>query len=138
MKKRTFFDYTLFLEAWIFLCLAKLLIIFFPFKKIASMIGRSQVESPGQILDLTKVHAIEISIIRAAKYAIFKSKCYDQALVTTFMLKNRKISSTIYFGLNKGAEQLSAHAWVRCGDKIVSGRLGYERFTPVAWFGSLK
>lgn len=110
---------------------------FFSFKKIAAIIGRSQVESLGQILDVTKVHAIEISIIRAAKYAIFKSRCYDQALATTFMLKNRKISSTIYFGLNKEAEQLSAHAWVRCGDKIVCGRLGYERFTPVAWFGSI-
>ncbi len=136
MKRKTFFDYSLFLEAWIYLSIAKLLIIFFPFKKIASLIGKPQIESPKVFYTHKKISDIEVAVIRGIKYVFFSSKCYDQALATTFMLKRRKILSTIYFGLHKEAEQLSAHAWVRCGEKIVSGRVGHEKFTPVAWFGS--
>jgi hypothetical protein len=136
VKRKTFLDYTLFLEAWMYLSFSKLLILLFPFKKIAAMIGLPQIESPKENMDDTIINDIAISVIRAIKYALFTSKCYDQALATTFMLKRRRISSTIYFGLHKEAEQLLAHAWVRCGDKIVSGKLGYERFTPVAWFAS--
>jgi hypothetical protein len=136
VKRKTFNDYSLFLEAWVYLYLAKLLIIFFPFKKIAALIGKSQTESPNEMIGNSQVYNIEIAVIRAVKFVFFSSKCYDQALATTFMLKRRKISSTIYFGIQKENEQLIAHAWVRCGEKIVSGRLGFERFTPIAWFGS--
>ena len=136
MKKKLISDYTLFIEAWILLNLSKLLIVFIPFKKIASLLGDPQSETDKEVIDFAKIKDIEISIIRAVKYVLFASKCYDQALATTFMLKKRKLSSTIYFGLHKEAGQLLAHAWVRCGDKIVSGKLGHERFTPVAWFSS--
>lgn len=136
MNRKTFFDYSLFLEAWMYLTLAKLLIIFFPFKRIAALIGKQQIESPIEFCTDKKIRDIEVAVLRGIKYVFFSSKCYDQALATTFMLKRRKILSTIYFGLHKEAEQLSAHAWVRCGEKIVSGRLGYEKFTPVAWFGT--
>ncbi len=135
MNRKTLLDYLLFLEAWLYLCLAKPLIVFFPFKRIASFIGKSQVESSEEINADKIINDIEIAIIRGVKFAFFSSKCYDQALATTFMLKRRKFSSTIYFGLYKESDQLTAHAWVRCGNKIVSGKLGYERFTPVAWFG---
>lgn len=136
MSRKLFYEYTLFAEAWIYLSISRTFIVFFPFKKIASMIGSPQVESPREIMDNRTIKDIEISIIRAIKYAIFASKCYDQALAITFMLKRRRISSTIYFGLYKESEHLMAHAWVRCGNKIISGKLGHEKFTPVAWFGS--
>jgi len=138
VKRKKSIDYLFFLEAWLYLCFAKLLIIFFPFKRIASFIGKSQVESSKEINTGKIIKDIEIAIIRGAKYVFFSSKCYDQALAATFMLKRRKVSSTIYFGLYKDGEKLFAHAWVRSGEKIVSGRVGYERFTPVAWFGSNK
>jgi hypothetical protein len=136
VKQKTFFDFSFFLEAWIYLNLARLLIIFFPFKQIAAFIGKSQVESSKELNSDKIIYDIELAIIRGIKYVIFSSKCYDQALATIFMLKRRKISSTIYFGLYKDDEKMLAHAWVRCGDKIVSGKLGYEKFTPVAWFAS--
>ena len=136
MNRKLFFEYALFVEAWICLSFAKLLVVFLPFKKIASMIGEPQVESPKEVKFAIKVKDIEISIIRAVKYALFASKCYDQALATTYMLKRRKITSTIYFGLHKKDDQLVAHAWVRCGENIISGRKGHEIFTTVAWFGS--
>lgn len=136
MKKKSFRDYYLFFEAWIFLNLSKLMILFFSFKKIAPRIGVPQYETNFENQSTETADEIQVAVIRGVKYLFFLSKCYDQALAATFMLKRRGISSTIYFGLNKIDNQLSAHAWVRCGRVIVTGKRGYESYTPVAWFGT--
>lgn len=136
MKTKSIVDYRLFIEAWIYLSIAKLMVQLFPFKKIASKLGTPQQDSSKQTATSSMVDQIELSIVRAVKYVFFTSKCYDQALAVTLMLKRRRVSSTIYFGVYKELNQLIAHAWVKCGDKIVAGKKGYEKFTPVAWFGS--
>ena len=136
MKKRSIAEYFLVFEAWIFLSLAKLMILFISFKKIASKIGMPQIETDFENKMGNTAAQVQIAVARGTKYVFFASKCYDQALATTFMLRRRQIPSTIYFGLNKKESQLSAHAWVRCGQLIVSGKQGYENFTPIAWFGT--
>jgi hypothetical protein len=136
MKNKSIRDYCLFFEAWIFLNLSKLMILFFPFKKIAARIGVPQYESNFENQSNETVDEVQIAMNRGVKYVFFSSKCYDQALASTFMLKRRNISSTIYFGLNKVDNQLSAHAWVRCGRVMVTGKMGCESYTPVAWFGT--
>jgi hypothetical protein len=51
------------------------------------------------------------------------------------MLGRRNVQSTLYLGLAKDEkDQMVAHAWVRCGNKIVTGKAGMERFTVVACF----
>jgi len=77
------------------------MILFFHFKFIASKIGDPQTETSSEIDVDSIVADIQIAVARGVKYSFFNSKCYDQALATTFMLKRRGISSTIYFGLNK-------------------------------------
>jgi hypothetical protein len=78
---------------------------------------------------------IEVAIIRASKFTLFKSKCYDQALTGKYMLKKKSIPSTLYFGLAKEKSIMIAHAWVRAGKRIITGREGVERFSIVAYFG---
>ena len=129
-------EYFLFMEAYVLLGVSKLMILIFPFKVIASKVGLPQTETSFINTFESMVLETQIAVTRGAKYIFFRSKCYDQALATTFMLKRRGISCTIYFGLNKVDGQLSAHAWVRSGQLIVSGKRGYEIFTPVAWFGT--
>ena len=138
MKNRKLDDYLFFYEAWIFLHISKAIILFFPFKKIAAKIGVSQVETTKDSLTDNQLLLVIISLQRAVKYAIHRSKCYDQALAAKFMLNRRQLPSTLYFGLSKEDNQLSAHAWVRCGDRIVIGKRGFEKYTPVAWFGTVK
>jgi hypothetical protein len=79
---------------------------------------------------------IEHAIRRASRYTLHSSKCYDQALSAKALLGQMGLPATIYFGLAKESEnQLMAHAWVRCGESIISGKAGMERFTVVACFG---
>jgi hypothetical protein len=138
MRNRKIDDYLVFIEAWILLHVSKAIILFFPFKKIAAKLGVSQVETPKDPIAGYQLSLVEISLKRAVKYTVYNSKCYDQALAAKFMLNRRQLPSTLYFGLNKENNQLSAHAWVRCGDSIVIGKHGVEKYTPVAWFGTVK
>ena len=138
MKNRKLEDYLVFIEAWILLHVSKAIILFFPFKKIAAKLGVSQVETPKDPIAGYQLSLVEISLKRAIKYTVHNSKCYDQALAAKFLLNRRQLPSTLYFGLSKEDNQLSAHAWVRCGDTIVIGKRGFEKYTPVAWFGTVK
>jgi hypothetical protein len=122
-------------EAWLLLHFSKLLILFFPFRSIAARLGQSQFETSSQAIEKKYWLDVEVAINRASRFTLHKSKCYDQALTGKQMLKRRGVFSTLYFGLSKAEDGLSAHAWVRAGDRIVTGRAVVAQFTPVAWFG---
>ena len=136
MNNRALIDYILFVEAWFLLHFAKLVILLMPFKKIASQIGKLHVESTHDLHSMEEPIKIEHAVRRAARYTLHRSKCYDQALTAKALLGQCGLPATIYFGLAKeGDSQLMAHAWVRCGNKIVTGKAGMERFTVIACFG---
>ena len=136
MNNRALIDYILFVEAWFLLHFAKIVILMMPFKKIASRIGKLHVESTLDLQTIEEPIKIEHAVRRAARYTLHKSKCYDQALTAKALLGKIGLPATIYFGLSKeGDNKLSAHAWVRCGNKIVTGKAGMERFTVIACFG---
>jgi hypothetical protein len=136
MNNRALIDYLLFVEAWCLLHLAKLVILFMPFKKIAAWMGSLGVESLHDAHSRDLSTKIEHAVRRSSRYTLHVSKCYDQALTAKALLGQCNLPATIYFGLAKESEnQLMAHAWVRCGNKIISGKAGMERFTVVACFG---
>lgn len=62
--------------------------------------------------------------------------CLLQALAAKSMISRRQIPSTLYFGVIAFSESSGevAHAWVRCGGRIVIGQSEATRFKPVAWF----
>jgi hypothetical protein len=73
----------------------------------------------------------------AAANTPWKSVCLPQAVAGQWMLKRRRIAATLYLGVAKkdaDPEQLAAHAWLRCGDAILTGTAGHRQFTVVASF----
>lgn len=131
-------EYLLFIEAflWIILCQTALLI---PFRLLTPYLGTHMLNTPYIPLPAKlqkKVSTISIAINRAVYYMPWKVKCLVQAMAGKFMLKHRKIESTLYLGVVKNNEiQIKAHAWLRCGDQIVCGEQGIERFTVISIFG---
>ena len=137
MKRYNVFEYFYFIEAWVILHIARLSILMIPFKKIASILGRSQQEVVKEPSFDRAALLVSHAIRRAARFTLYNSKCYDQALAGKVMLNYRKVTSTIYFGLAKDKDSgLSAHAWLCSGTIVVTGKKGMQHFTPVAWFGS--
>jgi hypothetical protein len=137
MKKRPLIDYINFIEAWILLHAMKLTILIIPFKRIAGRIGKLHLETSDFPIESHTVRDVEQAIRRASRYTIHQSKCYDQALTGKLMSKRRGIPSTLYFGLAKDStNSLTAHAWVRCGNRIITGRAVAEDYTVIACFGN--
>jgi hypothetical protein len=100
------------------------------------MMGLVNVETTYNDVNNNFSNQIEKAIQRASHYSIHSSKCYDQALAGKLMCKFRKLPSAIYFGLSKNEkDNLIAHAWLRLGSRIITGKHGHEQYTVVASYG---
>jgi len=126
------------LEAVLCLGLARLAMLLLPFRWIAPYLGAHMAETAavldqhGREMDL----AISRAVGLAARNLPWECKCLVQAMAGKAMLRRRGLPSTLYLGLAKdGEEQLCAHAWLRCGNIILTGRQGNDRFTVVSAFG---
>lgn len=122
------------------LVLAVFLIRFVPFSKIARRLGTAGHESSPDIPEEMDVIAQDTSWAIAAicRRLRIPPSCLVQATAAKSMLGKRGISATVYFGVapNSGdGREINAHAWLRCGKRIVTGKAQARRYKPLAWFG---
>lgn len=140
MKQISSNEFTLFLEAWIFLCLARVILIFVPFKKVVKLLGNNaNLENETMTLPKNTSNQIKIqlSISRGCKYSFWRTMCFEQALAAKMMLKRRNIYSRIYFGVKKSnleSNKMQAHAWLDSEGVTLTGNQGKESFTIVGIF----
>lgn len=70
-----------------------------------------------------------------ARYLPWDARCLAQAIAGKWMLTRRGLPSTLYLGVDQGQEQwLEAHAWLSCGDEILTGEQQHTRFKVIAAF----
>jgi Transglutaminase-like superfamily len=126
-------------EATLSLAVAQLLLLV-PFRWLAPLFGRLH---PGAASALAVLSADEISSAFAVRRAILRaggrlpwnSSCLVFALAAQMMLRRRHLPSALQLGVRAGAAtQLSAHAWLKCGDIDVVGVETAAEFTPIAAF----
>jgi hypothetical protein len=132
-------DKLLFVEAFIFCGIARLIVLLIPFNRIKKHIGIYNKESSFDIENsqYKLIRKIAWAVNRASKFTPWESKCLVQALIAQKILKNHNIYSTLYLGIARaGEKEIRAHAWLRCGAMIVTG--GYEKnnFKEVARFSN--
>jgi hypothetical protein len=127
------------IEAFLLLGAARLALIILPFKWLAVTLGR-HMEEPGKEMNPSVVRCARMigqAVCAAANYTPWKSVCLPQAVAAKWMLKRRRIAATLYLGVSKDGskpQELAAHAWLRCGTLILTGRDGHRRFTVVSKF----
>jgi len=139
LKKITYTEYQLFAEAWMCLAVARLLLIFLPFKKLAPLLGKTVTSETSTVIpsdNTIALQQISIAISRGCRYAFWRTKCFEQALAAKLMLKKRGISSLLYFGVYKNDDslKLNAHAWVICKGMIITGSKNLELYKVVSRF----
>jgi len=117
----------------------RFIILFFPFKALAGFIGKEGCETPLTISDdhLKKVAVISNVVIFASSCTPWQSLCMVQAVTAQFILKCFSISSTLYLGVSKTNNQLSAHAWLRSGNEVVTGKETMNDFHMIVFYGCL-
>ena len=130
----------LLIESGFLLIWASLLLLFMPFKIIASSIGKLIDKAPAGDGD-SKVHPVSLrigwAVQAAARRMPWPAKCLAQALAAKWMLNRRRLPGLLYLGVAKNPlapKKLDAHAWVRSGDSVLTGEAGHERFTVVGVF----
>ncbi len=114
-------------------------ILFFPFRKVASIMGKQMTESPPQasMEAYKKALTVRRAVEKVSRFTPWESKCLVQALSALIMLKRRKVLGTLYLGITKdGSDKLLAHAWLRCGEMTVTGGREQGMFKAVAYFSS--
>jgi hypothetical protein len=127
----------LLLEALAWLCWAKLLLRLFPFRWIAPRLGRLQAESAPAVpqQERPRVQRISWAVQAVARHVPLGLVCLPQAMAAKWMLRRRRIASTLYLGVARPDEAtLTAHAWLRAGDRILTGRAESRTHQTIATF----
>jgi hypothetical protein len=125
------------LEAAVWLGLARLALLILPFRWIALWLGRHMAlaqdlaeGTPAELLT-----RISWGVTTAGCHLPWDCTCLTQAMAGKAMLKCRGVPSTLCLGVAKDEETyLQAHAWLRCGDRILTGWQGIAKYTVIATF----
>lgn len=127
-------DYILFVEAWCLLAWARLMIYFFPFKKIVTILeDNPQIEKADKKVSPMILNEISISINRACRHSFWRTKCFEQALAGKIMLKFRRINSSVYFGVADNGTFM-AHAWLESEGLTITGSKEKDQFAVINKF----
>lgn len=120
----------LFLSAFFRIC-----ILCVPMKRLKKYMGtpnkESALEESTEIY--RKVYKVAHSVNRVCDQTPWESKCLVRALTAQYLLKKQKIPTTLYLGVGKDDEKMTAHAWIRTGTYYVTGGNG-EGYAMVAKF----
>lgn len=127
----------MFLEAFCLTGVVRLTVLLLPFRWLAPVLGKHMRESSMQE-DMVKLEAarrVGRVVETVGRYTPWESKCLVQAIVGKIMLRQRGIANTLYLGVGRDAEKgFVAHAWLRCGETIITGGQSRDRFTMVGKF----
>jgi hypothetical protein len=124
------------LEAAFWLIVMRTLIVLLPFRLIAPRLGALAMESPAELTNSEAQTAQRVSWAVQSVARRLSLVCLPQAMAAKAMLRMRHIASTLYLGAHITPQsKIAAHAWLRCGPLIVTGKAGVRTNAPVACFG---
>ena len=86
------------------------------------------------------------AVTSASRYTPWKSDCLPQALTAFHLLRQDDVSTVLHLGTmfrtavdqssisSQGDRALVAHAWLKDGEYVVTGRSGHRSYATVAMF----
>jgi len=139
LRSRTWVERGLLLEALFLLGLMRVAILLFPFQRVARWLKlepnetqTSQVSGTWEVSD-----RIGWAVRASAARAPWQSACLVQALAGMVMLKRRKLPAALILAVTKNGvvqEGFAAHAWLRCGEVVLTGEEGHEHYKVITTF----
>lgn len=122
-------------EALLAVNVARVAVRLLPFRWVAACMGEHMAESATEMTGPARETATRVAwaVHKVARRVALPANCLPQAVAAKFMLRRRGVACTLYLGV-LGVENLRAHAWVRAGDVIVTGRRGMLGYTVVSTF----
>ena len=122
-------DKLLALEVFLFLALAKFLLLLLPFRIVSRLLGTSSKSEPGSLDFLSSEQHLPLKYIGkhldiVGKNLPWLSVCLDRAVAGMFLLRRRGLPTNLFLGVNlqKGTGPINAHAWlISSGWSVVGG-----------------
>jgi Transglutaminase-like superfamily len=126
-------------RATVSLAIMRIAVVVLPFRTIARALGLHEGWTPSAIDPVERRRAAQIgrAVRSAASHTPWDSTCLMQALAAAALLRRSRIGATLYLAVAKDAatpEGMIAHAWLSCGELVLTGGAERERFTPIARF----
>jgi hypothetical protein len=73
----------------------------------------------------------------AANNVPWRADCFPQAIAARMLLRHRGHASKIHLGVEKSGEgSIAGHAWLTCGDVVVTGGEELDRYTEMHCFNA--
>jgi len=127
----------MFIEAYVYLAWGR---VFkqLPFARVAPSLGQFMKETPYTCSEeeLKQLRQISRAVHAMSRVTWWESQCLVKAVAAMKMLERRSIPHTLYLGSGRDEQgQMVAHAWLRSGSYIVTGKEGHEKYAIVGIFG---
>jgi hypothetical protein len=113
-----------------------------PFRTVLRAVRLRQGETPDTVDPAThaRAYAAGWAVEAAASKLPWTSSCLVRALAAASLLRHRHINATLYLGVAREAGDsgaMRAHAWLRCGDLVLTGAAERALYTPIASFTAM-
>ncbi|MCE5286190.1 MAG: lasso peptide biosynthesis B2 protein [Pelosinus sp.] len=135
--KLTWREKVLFISIFSLTAVIRMIILLLPFRWLAPFLGEKMQESVMKETNNNYACARHVAqiVTLVSRHTPWESKCLVQAIAAKLLLHQRGISTTLYLGVCKDQKgTMLAHAWLRCGEMIVTGGQGRGLFTIVGRF----
>ncbi len=124
-------DKRLLLRAAAWLAIARIRLAVMPFRRLSARLGAVP-DADRKESDPEIVRRIGFAVRVAANHVPWRSDCFPQTIAAHTLLRRCGYASTIHLGVERtGEDGLAAHAWLTCGDTIVTGGEDLDRYTEV-------
>ncbi len=124
------------LEALLLLGAGRAAVLLFSFSRVAGWLGLTQRNPESNVSSAQANTAAEIgwAVRTASVRTPWQSTCLVQTLAGAAMLRRRGIPCTLFLGVARDAQHIIAHAWLSCGENILTGSDSRRRFTQISAF----
>jgi len=117
------------------LLVARIVLAVVPFRRVAARLS-SSTGMAGEGIDATIPERVGRAVTIAANHVPWRADCFPRTIAARALLQRYGYASTIHFGVRReGAEGLDGHAWLTCGNKVVTGGADLDRYTEVYRLG---
>lgn len=138
LLNRTWTERFLLMEAVMVLAVTRVVVGTLEFRRYQRWLGRPNRETLESLREESAETGRKVGwAVRAASSRTpWKCTCLVQAAAVQIMLRRRSIPGTLYLGVCRSSEGLTAHAWVRCGSEVLAGDAGHREYTVISAYGA--
>lgn len=120
-------------QAWLLFLFVEIGLHLLPFKSLLKLYraGRLKKRPSSSRTHTVSVPRLAWLVNIAGRYHLVRGTCLKQALVLSWLLERRGLSTLLRIGVSRHAGALKAHAWLEQDGRIILGLHVHEQYEPL-------